>query len=266
MTRWRAQTRRLLLKYRKNRRALERIFAGTPMLWRRGAHDLPTPQQLQGAVAARLRGIVFFSKWLNESEKSRCVAAIQMALPSYRVQAATPSLGYGSIHFERILEREEILIRASELLESAREFKRLAHELCEKLAAKIGISPTEFSLCGRMLPFPFEQKGELDANWNYLFHGFQCGFSHKNGQLLDVEFGFSGEFGVLDAAFWLYFLQTTPRYSSLADWLVLGYADAKRMMDVLCEAELLTEVAGEIRDARGNGRWARCGFIVAPTR
>lgn len=114
-----------------------------------------------------------------------------------------------------------------------------------------------------MLPFPFEQKGALDADWSYFFHGFQCGFTHRNGQLLDIEFGFRDEFGVLDAAFWLYFLQTPPRYSSLADWLALGYADAKRVMDVLCEAKFLTEIAGEISDARGDGSWTRRGFVVA---
>ena len=237
------------------------------MLWCRSADDLPTSQQLRDAVATRLCGIVYFAKWLNSGDKARCVEAIEAALSGYKVNAGSPVFGYDSIHFERVLERDAILIRAPELIESAREFKRLATELSHRLAAKLGIEATVFSECGRMLPASIsrEQRGSLDDEWSYCFHGFQCGFRHRqSGQDVDVEFGFRDEFGVLDAAFWLRFLQTTPRYFHLADWLTLGYADAKRMMDVLIDAGLLIEIEGQISDARNNGSWARHGSIVAP--
>ena len=265
--RWRQYARMLFLKHRKNRCALERLFAQTPILWYRNADDLPTSEQLQDAVATRLCGTVFFSKWLKSSDKARCVEAIEAALSGYRVSAGTPILGYDAIHFERVLERQAILDRAPELIETAREFRRLATELSRQLAGKLGIEPTVFSQCGRMLPASFkrEQRGNLGDDWSYCFHGFQCGFRHRqNGQDVDVEFGFRDEFGVLDAAFWLRFLQTTPRYFHLADWLTLGYADAKRMMDVLIDEGLLIEIEGRIYDASNEIGWTRRGCIVAP--
>lgn len=150
-------------------------------------------------------------------------------------------------------------------MQTAREFTRLATELSHQLAAKIGISATQLSLCGQYLPLEkeFEQIGILNAEWKYFFHGTECGFSHnQSGQHLDVIFGFRDEFGVLGASFWQNFIETTPHYEALSSWLALGACNVQTVMNVLTDAGLFIEIEGSpdfVIEVAG-----RRGCIVAP--
>ena len=229
--------------------------------------DLPAPADLQNALKTQLRGVLLFSVTLSADEKTRCVETIRAALPDARVNAINPDYGFDRIGFQRILEREEILSNAAELGESAREFRALATELCGRLAAKIGVSATELSRCGQYLPPEKRgaQSGELDANWKYFFHGFQCAFTHRHsGQNVDVEFGFEDEFGVLDPWFWQHFLQTTPRFASLGRWLALDFSDAKRVSNVLHETGYLVEITSTLIASGQSSGWTRRGLVAAP--
>lgn len=263
--RWRHPLKWWLRKHWKNRSELEQFHSNRAIFWCANANDLPSPQQLREAVATRLQGILLFSRWLNVSERARCVEAVRAALPGCWVNSTKPDLGFDSVYFTRVLSREEILANADELMESAREFRVLATQLCAQLAALIGISTRELAAHAQyQLPQNrIEQRGSLNDEWSYCFHGFQCGFTHKeSGQSLDVEFGFGDEFGVLDAWFWLRFLQTTPRYALLGRWLALGYGDAKTMLDSLYEAGYLFEITGFLHHAEVEGGWERRGLIA----
>ncbi len=264
-TQWRRPLKWWLRKHWKNRRALEQFHAGRAIFWCAAADALPSPQQLQDAVATQLHGVLLFSRWLNADEKARCVEAVRAVLPGCLVNAGKPDLGFDPVYFERVLSQKEVLANADELLESARDFRVLATQLCQQLATLIGISARELAAHGQyQLPRNrIEQRGWLNDEWSYGFHGFQCGFRHRHsGQDVDVEFGFGDEFGVLDAAFWLRFLRTTPRYCELASWLALSYGDAKRMMDVLQGAGYLVEIAGFLSHAEVGNGWERRGLIA----
>ena len=245
----------------KNRRAIEAENVERAIFWCRDARDLPPIDALRDAVDEQLQGVLCFARWPSALEKERCIAHTKSVLPDCRVGAGRPDRGFDSIYFARVLKRAEILENAPELLESAREFGALATELAHELAAKIGVTPAQLTSCGQYLPAAqeMEQRGALNPHWNYFFHGFQCGFKHReSGQIVDVEFGFGEEFGVLDPMFWHNFLDTTPRYAHLAQWMALDYADARTMFDVLIETGDLVEIEGRIWDH------TRRGFIAKP--
>lgn len=231
----------------KNEREIIRLYEAQAVFRCRGAEDLPTAFALHEAVHTRLEGVLLFENLLSETEKARCVEKVRAALPTSEVRGIDSLYGFDRIRFHRILPSETILEHAPQFAASAREFRRLATILCRRLASKIGISSTQLSYSGRFLPPEQEvaQSGKLSANWEYFFHGYQCGFTHrKTGQTLDVEFGFSDEFGVLDPWFWLQFLRSTPQFHFLAQLLPLGFTDAARMMDTLRDAGFLLEIEG----------------------
>ena len=231
----------------QNKAELESIYEDEATFWCRDADDLPTPNQLQSAIAARKSGVLLFAGDLSELENSRALEAVQRALPLACVEGIAPGYGFDRVRFRRILTRDEIISHADELMRAAREFTDLANDLCAQLAAKVGISTTQLSLCGQYLPPEkrTEQIGFLTPDWRYFFHGFECGFEHRqSGQHLDVIFGFRDEFGVIEAWFWQMFIESTPRFSELSNWLALGAHDVQTAMKVLLEVGLLFEIDG----------------------
>ena len=259
MNKLRGALKRFATRHFKNRAKLESICAKDATFWCRNARDLPAPAQLQAAIFTHHAGVLLFPQKLSADEKARCEQRIRAALPDAVIGNFIFYWGYDRVNFQRVLTREAILENSAELVQSAREFRALASELGAQLAAKVGIGAAQLSACGQYLPpvLKIEQSGILNDNWNYFFHGFQCRFVDRaSGQVADIEFGFGEEFGALDPWFWYQFLETTPRYAHLASWLALGYADARRMFDVLIEAGLLVEIQGEIVGHK------RCGFVL----
>ena len=251
----------------QNKAELESIYQDEAIFWCRDADDLPASDQLQSAIANQKSGVLLFASELATDEKSRCIQFVQSALPNARVEGIAPIHNFDRVRFWRILPRDEIISHADELMRAAREFADLAGDLCAQLAAKIGISTTELSLHGQHLPPENrpEQIGFLNADWRYFFHGFECGFEHQqSGQYLDVIFGFRDEFGVMQAWFWHGFIESTPRFAELSNWLALGAHDVQSAMDVLIETGLFTEIDSSpdfVFEVAG-----RRGCIVAPTR
>ncbi len=255
-------------KHRKNRSQIEKDYADidTTLFWCRDARELPEAEVLQRAVEEHPRSVLCFSKWMSAPEKTGCIARVEAALPTCRVGTRKPEWGFDFVWFERVLPREEILAHAPELIASAREFGAIAGELARELAAQLGLSPAQLAAHGQYQEREprLEQRGNLNNEWRYCFHGFQCGFIHRHtGQDVDVEFGFGEEFGALDPMFWHRFLQTTPRYQRLARWMMLGYTDAKQMFDVMVEAGHLVAIEGEISHGEARVSWERHCFIPA---
>ena len=249
MNKLRGAFKRFATRHVKNRAKLEDICAQDATFWCRNARDLPTSAQLQAALFTHHAGVLLFPQKLRAGEKARCERSIRAAWPDADIGNFIFCWGYERVYFHRVLTREAILQNSAELVQSARDFRALANQLTPQLAATIGVSAAQLSACGQYLPLDprIEQSGVLNDSWRYFFHGFQCGFTHRaSGQVVEVEFGFGEEFGALDPWFWHRFLETTPRYAHLASWLALGYADARRMFDVLIEAELLVAIRGQI--------------------
>jgi hypothetical protein len=172
--------------------------------------------------------------WLD---KPAMIAALSAELKDCSVFDAGALDGAARISVVQVISEADVLAHAEMLLEAAREFRRLATDLMQRLASKLGVPVTEFTdhdweeITGPELS---DQRGRLDDEWSYYFHGLECCFkSDRTGQWLDVLLHYESEFGVLDPWFFYHFLNTTPRYRKLARLFVERNDDPARALELL---------------------------------
>ncbi|MBI1248243.1 hypothetical protein GC197_10455 [bacterium] len=123
-------------------------------------------------------------------------------------------------------------------MEAALVFRETATALCEAMAAKLQLPPSELV---------YQQQvdvGKLSEEWKFRFHGLECEFENtKTNQVLDVEVGFGNEFGVLDPYFFEKFLRSTARFDSLSKLFPNSFFDCCRALEVLEETGYLVRIS-----------------------
>lgn len=201
------------------------------------------------------------SQETGDVEKRRLIAALTSGLPDHTVfdsggshdgpmllnyaerlrHAGQTVTGTSRISVMKVIPRAVVLENAEAIVEAARQFRSVATDLMTRLSRRLGVEPVQFA-ADPMFWHRFGQSGNLNEEWGYFFHGFECGFGHRRtGQDLDVRLGFMGEtgtseFGVLDPYFFAHFVRSTPGLEPVADLFTDDYHDPNRTLDVLLEA------------------------------
>jgi hypothetical protein len=153
---------------------------------------------------------------------------------------------------KKVITSQQVLAHAEVFFTAASQFRRIAHELMARLAVKLGVPEVELYDRHFRSRLPANLPSDLDEEWEYWFHGFECRFQSRNtGQVLEVRLGFPQEFGVLDAGFFHEFLRTTPGLADVAALLKDGYHDTSRALDVLAAHGYLRPIRRPEGDGQG---------------
>ena len=165
----------------------------------------------------------------GKQSQREIVKSLALALPHCHVFDAGSRQGLQWISVVQVIDEAEIITHQGEIVLAAQSFRQLANELMARQSAKFGVALGAISH-----DFDYgEQCGQLDDNWSYFFHGWECAFKSKDGQAVDVRLEFAPEYGVLDAYFFFQFLHSTPQFETLSGLFLQPYHDMTRVLETL---------------------------------
>lgn len=103
------------------------------------------------------------------------------------------------------------------------DFKEEGTRLMKMMGERYNINPFDgkelFGLKRKSQGNTPKQRGKVDENWDYYFHGAECRFDNKQTkQVIELVITYVPEFGALDSWFFLNYIKTTPKYKVLADF------------------------------------------------
>lgn len=91
---------------------------------------------------------------------------------------------------------------------------------------------------------------KLSKHWGYRFHGGDVCFSNSNtGQIVDINLGFVGYYGVLDLWFFQYFMRTTKEFKLISDHLEDNTPKLNQLLNYLKENGIVKVVVSELFDS-----------------
>lgn len=141
------------------------------------------------------------------------------------------------IFMEQLITTDEIKYNLDFFEQCARDYYKLAHTLIRELATMLAVDILSADPHKTFLPFYRTDKrwGQL-GDWNYNFHGFDCGFTHnQSGQQIEVSIVSGQEFGVLDPYFFVNFILSTKAYRPLKVRFYNNYEDGKRILQKMLD-------------------------------
>ena len=90
----------------------------------------------------------------------------------------------------------------------------------------------------------------MSKHWEYRFHGGDVCFSNSNtGQIVDINLGFVGYYGVLDLWFFQYFMRTTKEFKLISDHLEDNTPKLNQLLNYLKENGIVKVVVSELFDS-----------------
>jgi hypothetical protein len=163
--------------------------------------------------------------------KSQVIDQLTPLLLDHRVFDSGPGPGGTEcVTVHKVIDERVVLANLALFLRAVRDFADTANDLCRRLARAHGIEPAD--LLARRADIE-RRWGNRLGDWTFCFHGLECGFTSRAGQVVDVRICFGDEFGVLDPYFLARFLRTTPLHREAARLLSDDFHDACRVMEVL---------------------------------
>jgi hypothetical protein len=153
-------------------------------------------------------------------------------LPDYRVWHLYWSK---RIQIEKALSTMEILSKQGEIYQCAKAYKQQGIELMERMSEKFGLNlETLQGLFELKFKKSERQRGKLDEEWDYWFHGAECRFDNsQTGQIVEIILAPKSVMGFLDGYFWLEYMQSTDRFKYLADWFENDHRNVWKAIDTL---------------------------------
>jgi len=137
---------------------------------------------------------------------------------------------------QRILEFKEAIYNC------VKDFRQDANYMMGQLASefKFKIQPS-ISFPQEVYRRHYNNKGIFKGKWSFYFHGSHCRFEHlSTGQVLEILFTFSPEFGYINPFFFLGYIKTTEKHK----WLekVLNEENIDFAIELLVDENLLTTI------------------------
>jgi hypothetical protein len=141
------------------------------------------------------------------------------------------------------MTREGIIDNQGKILECARSFRDDANYLMYGLANDFSFSLAKpISFPKEVYKSKYNNKGIFRNDWTYWFHGAECVFENtRTGQVVELIWVTTPEFGFLDGYFFYNYMLTTERYKELAKWFE-SYSNVWEAIDRLAEIEILYNV------------------------
>lgn len=123
------------------------------------------------------------------------------------------------------------------------EFDTTAHMLMQLLAETFSIDlakPDEVYDLKRKRSV--KQRGEMNEEWSYQFHGSACSFTNKiTNQFIDVTIQFEQKYGLIDCYYLLEFIKTNPKLQEAALLLNNRANNLGKVLDILKNESFLEE-------------------------
>lgn len=140
---------------------------------------------------------------------------------------------------QKILEYREIIY------DCARNFRHDANFMMNELASEYSFKIQPSISFPREAYRHYNNKGILKEEWSFYFHGSHCRFEHlTTGQVLEVLFTHSPEFGYISSFFFYLYIKTTEKYK----WLegVLTEEGVDKAIELLVTEGLLIKIESSI--------------------
>ncbi|HLK57022.1 MAG TPA: hypothetical protein VKU00_10680 [Chthonomonadaceae bacterium] len=217
------------------------------------ARDVPSAERIQELVTEEQHLVLEFPPPLPiHFDDAAVVRALSRRLPDlHAYTSGSATHGLTLITIKKRIAEPVVRERVEALTEAARQFGHTAYDLMTRLADQLGCPLDAFradaSFWRRAGVGP---TGEMDGGWKYFFHGSACGFgSRKTGQVIEVQLGFEGEFGVLEPWAFFQYLASTREHEALARLLKDGYDHTRQALEILARLGYL-KVVEEARTRR----------------
>lgn len=155
-----------------------------------------------------------------------------------------------SIVITKYFTKEEVLKNLYLLIDIIKDYAHDTRKLVNDLANKYQLTIDRdypfntFHLFRMNTPM-----GELDGEWSYFFHGFECKFKNrKTGQEVEVFLTFSDEFGALDAEFLGRYIRTNPRHDDFPFKICHNFHDGNIILEVMKEEGRIKKISNQVKE------------------
>lgn len=143
------------------------------------------------------------------------------------------------------METTQLLERIDEVYKAAIAFRKDAIRLMKLLGKKYDRNVFEVGEIGKIKreSRKTEQRGKVDDEWNFWFHGGECQFkNHKTGQIVETIITNGTEYGALDSYFFQRYLLTTPKFQDLGTFFNKDIASITKALNLLEDAGRLIRI------------------------
>jgi hypothetical protein len=143
------------------------------------------------------------------------------------------------------MNAQKILEFKNDIYDCAKDFRRDANSVMAKLASEFNFEIKPSPSFPKEVYRHYNNNGLLNGEWSFYFHGSHCRFEHLiSGQVLEVLYIFSPEFGYIDTFFFLVYIETTEKHKWLEE--VFNKENIHFAIDLLVKAGMLTEIKSPI--------------------
>lgn len=140
---------------------------------------------------------------------------------------------------QRILEFKEAIYNC------AKEFRQDANSMMAQLASDFNFEIKPSISFPKEVYRHYNDKGIFKGEWSFYFHGSHCRFEHLNtGQVLEVLFTHSPEFGYINPFFFLVYVKTTEKHKWLKE--VLNEENIHFAIELLVEEGVLSKIENSV--------------------
>jgi hypothetical protein len=147
------------------------------------------------------------------------------------------------INVSKLITEEEIIAHATFFEQCAKEYRKLAMQLINALAAHFKETIDPENAMHTFGKYKRDRQTGMMEGWKYYLHGAHCGFkSSKTGQAIEVYLITSLEFGVLDPFFFVEFIKTTGSYQPLPVAIFEDYLDGDRILEKMVAVGKLEKI------------------------
>lgn len=144
-----------------------------------------------------------------------------------------------SISTQIVLDNLEEFYNAIDL------FDKTAHSLMQLMADTFEIDLNKFEKIYELKTkiISKNQRGRIDKDWEYYFHGKGCSFTNtQTNQFLDVQLTNKTELGQLDTYYLMRFIETTDSLESLKKILNSETVNMRKVIEILWQLDYLLEL------------------------
>jgi hypothetical protein len=147
---------------------------------------------------------------------------------------------------------KDISTHINDIVRCAKDFRQTANSLMIQLAETYHFEIKPAISFPKTIYKHYNNKMIFNNTWSFYFHGSHCRFEHLHtGQVLEILYIYSPEFGYIDRYFFLQYIRTTEKYK----WLdgILSEDNIYAVIDQLVsKGMLLTEMDGHHKLVRAN--------------
>ncbi|MBU3012192.1 hypothetical protein KO506_12315, partial [Polaribacter vadi] len=175
------------------------------------------------------------------------VLDLQKELPNYvitRIEWLNKLNIVPSISTKKVLENILEFYHCIEL------FDKIAHSLMNLMAETFNINLNNSNEIYELKTKRSEnQRGKINSEWNYHFHGKSCSFTNTNTeQFLDIQINNGIEFGELDTYYLMKFIQTTKSLKKANQILDNKTENMRKVIKTLWSFDYLIELPNGINN------------------